>query len=142
MWDNLCHPRLSFLTKQSLNTLCTDVATTENYKKTMTDFYTRTSEYQKKASSLEAKVKKWQNRPAEIDELAGRQKELACTLHVGAVAFQLSAKKGPNADKMEQVLRTLKCEGLEAGLAQLCFVSPRCNVQVWSLLSLLAASIV
>ncbi|CAE7234782.1 ANKRD50, partial [Symbiodinium sp. CCMP2456] len=87
------------------------------YKKTMSEFYARTAEYLRKASALESKVKKWQNRPAETDELAGRQKDLASALHSGASVFQLSAKKSPNPDKMEQVLKTLRAEGLEVPMA-------------------------
>ena len=82
----------------------------------MSEFSTKTGEYQRKAAALEAKVKKWQNRPSETDELAGRQKELASMLHAAATVFQLSAKKSPNTDKMEQILKTLRNEGLEAGL--------------------------
>ncbi|CAE7197229.1 ANKRD50 [Symbiodinium sp. CCMP2592] len=103
----------------SNNFFCSEswnVETTEVYKKTMAEFSGKTSEYQRKATALEAKVKKWQNRPSETDELAGRQKELASMLHAAATVFQLSAKRSPNTDKMEQILTTLRHEGLEAGL--------------------------
>ncbi|CAE7368604.1 ANKRD50 [Symbiodinium necroappetens] len=109
--------RNKMLSHKELNTMVTDVETSDTYKKSMQEFQSRAQEYMRKATQLDNKVKKWQNLPAEIGELSGRQKELAGIYQSCAGAFQLSAKRSPCAEKMEQAIQSLQGQNLQVPLA-------------------------
>ncbi|CAE7202602.1 ANKRD50 [Symbiodinium sp. CCMP2456] len=93
--------------------------TNEAYKQTMHEFAGFAQDLYKKASALDSKVRRWQNTPEEALEITSRHRDIATALQAASQGFQLSAKKPPSVDKMQQAFDNLLQAGLEAELTQM-----------------------
>eukprot|EP00439_Symbiodinium_sp_Y106_P059409 s5419_g8.t1 len=93
--------------------------TNEAYRQTMHQFGNVASDFYKKALGLDAKVRRWQNTPAEALEITSRHRDIASALQAASQGFQLSAKKPPSVDKMQQALDGLLQAGLEVQFTQM-----------------------
>ena len=69
--------------------------TNEAYRQTMHQFGNVASDFYKKALGLDAKVRRWQNTPAEALAITSRHRDIASALQAASQGFQLSAKKPP-----------------------------------------------
>ena len=101
-----------------LNVPLDDLASLEAYKTAMTNLATHACDANKRATALDAKVKKWQDVPDEVLALNIAYKDKAASLALAAGAYQIS-KKSFVVDKMHQAMSAFIQQRLEAGLQHL-----------------------
>ena len=100
------------MNSDELNVPLDSLAAKDAYKAALTNFSTHASEANRRAVALDAKVKKWQGVPDDVQSLNTWHKERAAAMSAAATAF--SSKKALQVDRMHQAVAAFIQLRLEA----------------------------